>query len=176
MRILDKRRLAPRRAVTATAERFITEGYLDEAWFERRFAAIKSDVEARGDLAVALKRVMLIALRQQPRNGADGVLPIRTMRSMAPLAGYSPAYISKLACAASIRLGRFIDLALALRAVQLVTTEGCTLNDAARRMGMGDASSVSSFICRATGTRPSKLTIGDVDECFHRMLEMLDAA
>jgi hypothetical protein len=176
MRILDKRRLVARRAATAAAERVITEGHLDEAWFERRFATIRSDVEGRGDLAVALKRVMLIALRQQPRNGADGVLPIRTMRRMAPLAGYSPAYISKLACAARIRLGRFIDLALALRAVQLVTTDGCTLNDAARRMGMGDASSVSSFICRATGARPSKLTVADVDDCFQRMREMLDAA
>jgi hypothetical protein len=176
MRILDKRRLVARRAAIATAERFITEGYLIDAWFDRHFVAIRSNIEARSDLAVALKRVMLIALRQQPRNGADGVLPIRTMRRMAPLAGYSPAYISKLACTSRIRLGRFIDLALALRVLQLVTTEGCTLNDAARRMGMGDASSVSSFICRATGTRPSKLTVGDVEECFQRMREMLNGA
>lgn len=173
MRILEIRRLAARRAATLRSDRYVSGSDLDDSWFLRRFSRITAEVEARRDLAVPLKRVVLIALRQKPVSAVNGTRPLRTMRGMAPVAGYSPAYISKVASASGIRLGRVIDMALALRLLQLVTAEGCTLNEAGQRMGMGDASAVSSFIARATGARPSRLTVADVEFCFHRLSRML---
>jgi hypothetical protein len=180
MRIIEIRRLALARADAghhAPGGSSRVEG-LDHAFFANSFCAVVAAVERRDDLALALKRILLIALRQQPADGADprGAMPIRTARRMAAATGYSPGYISKLASASRVPLGRVIDLCLALRALELMMREGCTLTAASARMGMGDASALSSFIARATGSRPSRLREGDVRRCFARLSALLQGS
>jgi AraC-like DNA-binding protein len=147
---------------------------IDGALFIRRFAQVTATFERRHDVAVPLKRVLLLALRQQCGDGAP--LLIRTARRMASATGYSPGYISRLSSAAGIPLGRVIDLCLALRALELVHCGGCSVGEAARRLGSARASSLSSFIARALGARPSRIAARDVERSFDELEALLQGS
>lgn len=177
MRILDIRRIRSARlaAPAASDATPAAAANLDRRFFARRFGIVTDAVKRRRDLPDSLRQVLLMALGPRVLPAAtlgERLPPERTLRALTERVDYSPAYMCRLAAAAGIRAGRFIDICVALRAVEVITTEGLTLDAAAKRLDFSDASALSGYIRRATGTRPSRMTVADVDDCFDRLLQM----
>jgi hypothetical protein len=135
-------------------------------------------VKAAHNLPVLLKRALLYVLEQEPSHmpldPGDQAAPVRTLAALAKLMGVTPDYLSRLASKNGIRLARFIDYCVAMRALYLTRVQRVPLEQAAWRLGVSGADALSGHIVRAIGVRPSKVVAEDLPNLFARLHDMLD--
>lgn len=144
--------------------------------FTEFFTALDSSIREARHIPLAVRRAMRYVVNQMPATapapGDDVRVPARTVKELAARLDYRPEYLSHLANASGIRLGRFIDWCIGLRAIELRLVHALRLDHIAWRLGFEYPSALSDFLLRVVGVRPSRITASDVPAIIARAREL----